>query len=298
MNGENMKKTSLYTVGFATTAIVLTAFIFLANSYAVIPTNIPQKTIIEHILFDDPAPFLQESSNYSAPIVSRSTHIWTAVFLPMLTAIPFLLLFASEMKGNYRMVISRMGSFNKYWNRVFFKSGLLGAGCVTAGYIIYSIAVSLYFPHMKDYPAELSANADAVEFMRLRQPLNGVLNILFGNTESELLYWIPTAVNVFAYSFLVAVLCLLLYLLIMNRYKAIGMPMIVFYLAEQFATRKTFETFNPKYQIFSPLSLMINAQYAFSGYKIGGFLYLLFFALAASTMYFIGKALFRKRVMN
>lgn len=292
------KTASLYSLGFALIAILLTVIILLSNTYTVYPSNIPQKTIIEHILFDDSSIFQKESSSYSAPMVCRVTHIWTAVFLPMLTAIPFLLLFASEMKGNYRMVISRMGSLNKYWNRVFFKSGLLGAGCVTAGYIIYSIAVSLYFPHMKDYPVELSANADANEFMLLRQPLNGVLNVLFGNTESELLYWIPTAVNVFAYSFLVAVLCLLLYLLIMNRYKAIGMPMIVFYLAEQFATRKTIETFNPKYQIFSPLSLMINAQYAFSGYKIDGFLYLLFFALAAAAMYLVGKALFRKRVMN
>lgn len=266
--------------------------------YTVYPSNIPQKTIIEHILFDDSALFLGESSNYSAPMVSRSTHIWTAVFLPMMTSIPYLLIFASELTGNYRLRIARIGSFKKYWNRVFFKSGLLGAGCVTAGYVVFSIVVFSYFPHMSEYPTEATIGASVYETMAIRYPLEGVLNRLFNSTESELLYWMPWALNIFAYSFLVAVLCLTLYLLIMNRYKAIGMPMIVFYIAEQFASRKTVETFNPKYQIFSPLSLLINAEYSFSSFGTGGFWYLVFFALAAALMYIAGRALFRKRVMN
>lgn len=93
-------------------------------------------------------------------------------------------------------------------------------------------------------------------------------------------------------------MCLALYLLIMNRYKALGMPMIVFYLAEQFSTRKMFETLNPKYDILSPRFLLINAEQIFSLFKINGFRYLVFFALAAVLLYFFGKTLFRKRVMN
>lgn len=84
----------------------------------------------------------------------------------------------------------------------------------------------------------------------------------------------------------------------MNRYKAIGMPMIVFYLVEQFSTRKSLETFNPKYNILSPRWLLINAGQIFSIFKINGLWYLVFFTIAAAAFYFAGWALFRKRVMN
>ncbi len=292
------KTVSMYSLGFALAAIFLSAIIFLSNTYAIYPSDIPQKTIIEHILFDDSAIFLRESPSYSAPMVAHSTHIWTAVFLPMLTSIPYLLLFASEMKGTYRLKITRIGSFNRYWNRVFFKSGLLGAGCVTAGYTIFSIVVFAYFPHMSEYPIEASNPTDSYAQFAVRQPLNGTLNRLFNNTESELLYWLERAINVFAYSFLVAILCLLLYLLIMNRYKAIGMPMIIFYLVEQFSTRKSHETFNPKYNILSPRWLLINAGQIFSIFKINDLWYIVFFVLAAALMYLAGRTLFRKRVMN
>lgn len=292
------KKDYIYSLGFAFTAVVLTALIFLLNQYTVTPTNVPVRTIIGHIFLDDREMFLSESSNYSGSMVCRSTHIWTAVFLPLLCSTPFLMTFASEMKGNYRLKISRIGSFNRYWNKVFLKSGLWGAGCVTAGYAIFSAVVFAYFPHMSEYPAEPKAMNDVFSMMAVRRPLDGTLNKLFNNTESEFLYWLPTAINIFTYSFLVAIMCLALYLLIMSRYKALGMPMIVFYLAEQFSTRKMFETLNPKYDILSPRFLLINAEQIFSLFKINGFRYLVFFALAAVLLYFFGKTLFRKRVMN
>lgn len=290
-------KDKIYSVGFAFAAIVLTAILFLSDAYSVYPTNIPSRTIFGHMLFDDPAVFLSESSNYSAPYVSRSTHIWTAIFLPLLCSAPFLLTFANEMKGNYRLKITRIGSLSGYWNKVFFKSGLSGAGCVTAGYTLFSAAVFAYFPHMSEYPAE-PQNIDIFSMMAIRYPLEGTLNRLFNNTESELLYWLPFALNIFAYSFLVAIFCLLIYLLLMNRYKAIGMPMIVFYLAEQLSNRRIADTLNSKWLVISPRSLLINAEYTFSVFGIGGFRYLIFFVLFAILIYFAGKELFRKRVMN
>ena len=293
-----MKKDYIYTYGFSLATVILTAVIFLTNQYVVIPTNISVRTIIGHIFLDDSALFLSESSNYAAPFVCRSTHIWTAVFLPLLCSAPFLLAFASEMKGNYRLKLSRIGSFNRYWNKIFFRSGLSGAGCVTAGYILFSAAVFAYFPKMSEYPAEQKNTSDVFSMMAVRKPLDGTLNKLFKNTESEFLYWLPTAINVFAYSFLVAIICLALYLLIMNRYKAIGMPMIVFYLAEQFSTRRLYDSLEPKWQILSPRSLLINAEYTFSTFDINDFEYLFFFTLANVLFYFAGKALFRKRVMN
>ncbi len=293
-----LKKDYIYQFGFMAASVVLTAIIFLMNNYAILPSNIPMRSIIAHIFIEDSSVFLKENSGYAASQVCRFTHIWSAIFLPMLASVPYLLHFAGEMKGNYRLKIARIGSFNRYWNKVFFKSGLLGAGCVTAGYTIFSIVVFAYFPHMSEYPAEATNPTDIYAQVAVRRPLEGILNRLFNNTESELLYWIPTAVNIFAYSFLVAVLCLALYLLIMNRYKAIGMPMIVFYLAEQFSTRKTLETFNPKYSLLSPRYLLINAEYTFSAFKVTGLWYIVFFAFAAIAFYFAGRALFRKRVMN
>lgn len=291
------KKDYIYSCGFATVSALLTAIIFLLNNYAVIPTDIPVRSVIGHIFLDDNVLFLQESSNYAASFVCRSTHIWTAIFLPLLCSAPFLLTFASEMKGNYRLKITRIGSLSGYWNKAFFKSGLSGAGCVTMGYMLFSAAVFAYFPHMSEYPAE-PQNIDIFSMMAVRHPLEGTLNRLFNNTESELLYWLPFALNIFAYSFLVAIFCLLIYLLLMNRYKAIGMPMIVFYLAEQLSNRRIADTLNSKWLVISPRSLLINAEYTFSVFGIGGFRYLIFFVLFAILIYFAGKELFRKRVMN
>ena len=291
------KKDYIYSNGFALATIALTMLIFLLNQYAVTPSNVPVRTVLGHIFLDDNALFLQESSNYAAPFVCRSTHIWTAIFLPLLCSALSLLTFASEMKGNYRLKLSRIGSFNRYWNKIFFRSGLSGAGCVTAGYMLFSAAVFAYFPHMSEYPAE-PQNIDIFSMMAVRHPLEGTLNRLFNNTESELLYWLPFALNIFAYSFLVAIFCLLIYLLLMNRYKAIGMPMIVFYLAEQLSNRRIADTLNSKWLVISPRSLLINAEYTFSVFGIGGFRYLIFFVLFAILIYFAGKELFRKRVMN
>ncbi len=298
-DGDKMtiKKDYIYQFGFMAVSVVLTAIIFLMNTYAILPTNIPMRSIIAHIFLDDSSVFFKEYSNYSAPYVCTSTHIWSAIFLPMLASTPSLLHFAEEMKGNYRLKIARIGSFKRYWNRVFFKSGLLGAGCVTAGYVIFSMVVFAYFPHMSEYPIEASNLTDSYARYAVRRPLDGILNRLFNNADSELLYWIPTVINVFAYSFLVAVLCLLLYLLITNRYKAIGMPMIVFYLVEQFSSRRISDTRNPKYYILCPRYLFIHAELTFSIFKINGLWYLVFFALAAIAFYFAGRVLFRKRVM-
>lgn len=292
------KKDILYSYSFSFAAIALTSLLFLSDNYTVYPTNVPVRTIIGHMPLDDAALFLTESSSYCAPFVCRSTHIWTAVFLPLLCSAPFLLTFASEMKGNYRLKICRIGSFGKYWSKVFFKSGILGAGCVTAGYALFSAAVFSYFPHMSEYPTEPANPNDVFSMMAVRSPLSGTLNKLFGNTESEFLFWLQAPINIFAYSFLTAIICLVLYLMIMNRYKAIGIPMIVFYLAEQFSSRRLLDTFNPKYNILSPRSLLMNTEYAFSAFGINGFTYLFFFALAIILLYFGGKALFKKRVMN
>lgn len=296
-----LKKDYIYQFGFMAVSVLLTSIIFLMNNYAVLPSNVPMRSIIAHIFLDDSSLFLKETSSYAAPFVCSSTHIWTAIFLPMLASVPYLLHFAGEMKGNYRLKIARIGGFGRYWNRVFFKSGLLGAGCVTAGYALFSMVVSIYFPHMSEYPTEPADKFDFISASSVRQPLNGILNRLFNNTESELLYWLETAINVFAYSFIVAVMCLLLYLLIMNRYKAIGMPMIVFYLAEEFSVRMSFpsfEAYHPGYNILSPRWLLVNASRIFSIFKINDFWYLSFYALAAGLFYLAGRAIFRKRVMN
>ena len=292
------KKDYIFSYGFAFIDIIFTALIFLTNQYIILPTNVPFKTIIGHMLTDDSSIFLLESSNYSAPLICSSTHIWSAVFLPMLASMPYLLLFSGEMNGNYRIKIPRIGNFDKYWNRIFLKAGFWGASCVTTGYMIFSAAVFAYFPHMSEYPEEAAIGNDIFSMMAVRRPLDGTINKLFGNTESELLYWLPKAINVFMYSFLVAVLCMLLYILTMNRYKAIGVPMIVFYLAEQLSTRRLYECLNPKYQILSPRSLLINAEYTFSVFGIGGFGYLIFYSFFAILIYFAGRAIFRKRVMN
>lgn len=293
------KRDVIFSFGFALVSVILTVVICLTNNYIVIPTNAPKSMIIEHMMFDDSNIFLSESSQYSAVIVSTTfSSIWLAIFLPMFASIPFLLLFASELKGLYRMKILRMGSFSKYWNKTFFRAGLSGAGCVTIGYIIFSAMVFSYFPHMYEYPEEADILADSISQLAVRRELSSIFNRLFNNTQSEFLYWLPKVINVFGFTFLVSVMCLALYLLIMNQYKAIGIPIISFYLLEQVSARLTRKTLNPKFIILSPRYNMSSADYVFEQFGAKSLWYLVFFALMAIILYLLGRALFRKKVLN
>lgn len=279
------KRDIFYSFGFSVLSIVFTVILCFMTVYYIIGVDVPQRTIIQHILFSDKQSLLA-TPMYSAPFVCDGIFVnqWFIIFVPMLSSMPFLMQFAGEFNGFYRMQLARM-SFKKYWNRVFFKIGFSGACSVTIGYAVFSLITRNFFPKLSEYPAE-----EVVQ-------LNSAMNRLF-KTQNELVFWLNRAIVIFTFVFLISQVCLLIFLLCMNRYKAIGLPMITFYLLDQISNSLYQNNFNGKYYIISPKNILFFTDFTFENWGFNYWWYFAFAAAATIALYLAGKKICRGRVTN
>lgn len=254
-------------------------------------TGLEFKPIIEYMLTEKSDIFLNSSSLYAAPLVACSQwNNWFPLFLPVLCAVPFIRELSFEMKGAYRFRVTREKDFSNYYGKTFFRSVLSGSASVSIGYGLFSALVFIYYPHNSDYPEK------AIDPNLQRNILDSPLNNLFGS-QSEFLYWLSTALSVFACAFLISAVCFLIYIALMNKYKALGYPLIVSFLSER-AVTSLWLGGKPKALIFSPRYLMFWTKITMHewGADYPAFFALIF--LTAAVIYFVAKPIFRKRVMN
>lgn len=279
------KRDIFYSFGFSVLSIVFTVILCFMTVYHIIGVDVPQRTIIQHILFSDKQS-LFATPMYSAPFVCDGIFVnqWFIIFVPMLSSMPFLMQFAGEFNGFYRMQLARM-NFKKYWNRVFFKIGFSGACSVTIGYAVFSLITRNFFPKLSEYPA-----GEVVQ-------LNSAMNRLF-RTQNELVFWLNRAIVIFTFVFLISQVCLLIFLLCMNRYKAIGLPMITFYLLDQISNSLYQNNFNGKYYIVSPKNILFFTDFTFENWGFNYWWYFVFAAAATIALYLAGKKICRGRVIN
>lgn len=279
------KRDVFYSCGFSVLTIIFTIILCFMTVYYIIGVDVPQRTIIQHILFSDKQSLLA-TPMYSAPFVCDGIFVnqWFIIFVPMLSSMPFLMQFAGEFNGFYRMQLARM-SFKKYWNRVFFKIGFSGACSVTVGYAVFSLITRKFFPKLSEYPAE--------ETMQL----NSAMNRLF-KTQNEFVFWLSRAVVIFTFVFLISQVCLLIFLLCMNRYKAIGLPMITFYLLDQISNSLYRNNYDGKYYIISPKNILFFTDFTFESWGFNYWWYFIFVVIVTITLYIFGKKICRGRVTN
>lgn len=286
----------IYAVGSIAASIFLSAFTLLLS---IVPVNydgtIPAKTVIEYMLTVNGEIFLT-SSGHSAPLICCSVNNrWFALFLPLLCALPSIRRISAELNGNYRLQLVREKSFSRYWSKTFLRSGFFGAVCVTVGFLIFCTAVFCYFPHNAEYLLEYPENS-LEELTLQRKLLDSPLNKLFG-TQSELLYIFNCALTIFVFAFVISVLCLTTYLLVKNSYKALGLPMIAFFLLEQSVDSMWLKG-NTKALAFCPKYIVFWTEYSLGQWNLGAWWYYAFTAAFTSAFYLLGRLIFRKRVMN
>lgn len=280
------KRDVLYSMGLYGLTVIFTIILCFSTQYYVSGVNIPNYTIIQHIMFSNRKDFFN-SILYSAPYMCNAISVnqWIIILIPMLSAIPFLMQFADEFCGFYRLKLIRM-SYNAYWNKVFLKNGICGASAVTIGYIFFSIVIFAVFPHIDEYDNE--------EIFLLNSPLNKAFQ-----TQSEFIYWLNQAINIFAFVFLISQVCLILYLIFLNRYKAIGLPIIIFYLLDQISNSLFMANdMNGKYYIIGPNNILFYTEFSFESCGLNYWWYFIFIIIITSYIYILGKKIYRKRILN
>lgn len=265
--------------------IALFTFILcILSPYYISGTDIPNNTIFSHILYVKKADFL-ESFLFSFPYIGKaiSGNRWFIILLPLLSASPYLFRFSSELETKFfRFALIRM-SYAQYWVSSFMKNGFFGSFTVMLGYFMYIVVVIINFPSPNEYPNEMMI------------PLNSYLNRIF-ETDNALLFLLSQALILFVFVFIVSEICLILYLILHNRYKAIGLPMIVFYLLDQVSISLfRVNNWDTRYDIISPVNLVFYTENSFSSFGMDIYWYYLFAALTISGLFVIGYILCKRR---
>ena len=294
----NSFKDAVYTyAGFAVSAALTVILLFMTPYTGSWDYKIEPGPVIVQILGNDRQIFL-DSPNHSAALVCQSGGaVWFTMLLPLICSLPFLPLLSAELKGNYRLKLSRERSSKDYWNRTFFRSTLFGAGAAAAGYLIFCAAIYCVLPRNSDFPDRATLVEGSREWLRGRLELGGFLNGLF-STQNEYVFILNQTVNVFLYSAAVSAFCLLLYLIFMNKYRALGIPVMLFYLADRITDELAFSLhrwawpLNPKYLVFQTETALSE----FPG--VGPGWYFAIIAIPVLLFYFAGGALFKRRMTN
>ena len=290
------KKEVVYTISGYVFAALITVILLLLTPCSTLERN--GSTLILNRFSDSYEELLSRSTN-SAPIFcTPDKALWFVGLLPFLCSLPYISRLAAELNGNHRFHLVREKCFSRYWNRTFYRYILSGAGSVTAGYMIFCTAIYLHFPKNSEFLTDYPKDSYEEVFLK-RQALYSPLGDLF-NSQNEYLYIFNAIINVFIYSAAVSAFCLLLYLLLKNKYKALGLPMVALFLLDN-GLYGLYLQHHTKIGIFCPSMELFNIQTAFNDFsKINQLVWLYYAAilLLLALIYLLGGKIFRKRVMN
>lgn len=292
-------KDKIYSAGLPLFSTVFTAVLLFLSTYTVFNSGVTEKTVLGHILSGDCKEMIRSSSLWAFPFVVTSPALGErfCLFLPLLCSAPFIFKFSGEMRGYYRFAMIREKSEKSYFHRTFLNAGFWGGGCITAGYLIFSAAVYIFFPKNRTFPPEPSDKTlTALNTVRLR--LNDPINRFLG-VQNELLSCLGTALSVFAFSFLISIVCFMLYLALRNKYKTIGLMIIVLFLSEQVSQSIAFKSMdNRKLLVLSASYLIFDTDSVMKGLGLNWFCFFGFLCILSFVVYITAKSLFRKRVSN
>ncbi len=282
----------LISIGFFVFSVFITLFMLLFTNCNPSGTSLPNRTIIQHIIYSEKEELLC-SANYSVPAISVGLYNneWLIVFLPFIVGLPFIMNFADEINsGFYKMKLSRK-SFKSYWNKSYLMNGLLGAGSFLIGYLIFILIVSIKFPHINEYGFNEYGEKTILPLLT-QAPLNKLFN-----TESEFILVFQNCLTLLMFLILTAQICMFLFTLTMNRYKSIGLPMVCFYLMDQIAKSLFDKQYNPKYLLLSPSNIAFVTPGTMSGAGIDYYWYFIAIIVILVLLYLVCGKILKGRIM-
>lgn len=160
---QDIKKT-VGNYSFVVCAIITVALCFTAQVYTNWETG-KSYMVIDIIKEFSYEQMLENSSFSFTTVFALSTGGYLAMFLPIISAFPFIPNFCSERNsGLVRLTIFRTGKYRYYFSK--FISAIIGGGlAVTLGYLVYAVIISFIFPMPMEYtpdPALVEAGIEKI----------------------------------------------------------------------------------------------------------------------------------------
>lgn len=215
-----MNKSMLRRIGFS--AIVAAALCFAGSIEIVVGNNETLKmTIIEFVFKHDRTFFMGHFITLFNVADAGLASLWLIILLPFITSLPGLFGFADTMQGFWRMEYIRK-SKRSYRIKKFFTVCTSGAISVILGYLLYVLTIIPFFPYYIPYN---TTSEDGLSILVNEPP--PVMEFISGIASNMGI--------LFLVSFLTSAVCLCIFLALKNRYKAVGMPLIVYYLLYEIA---------------------------------------------------------------
>ena len=205
---------------------------------------------------------------------------WFAVLLPLLVLLPKLFSFSTCIQsGFWRFNIirtERKKLVNSYWLSVI----LNGALSVTAGYLLYALVIISTFKESDD--KSIYANSPICNLFGFEA--------LWGVLVFKLLI-------LFLFASMTASICLSLYVLSENKYKSIGMPIIISYMLLSISGSIYRKNRDMRIYIISPNNLLGSADYWFESlFKASYWIIPLIMLVITFAMYIVYTLLIRRRL--
>lgn len=174
-------------------------------------------TVIECLLKNDPSFWEQYSISLFGATGAGITSLWFIILLPLLDSIPALFSFADTFSGFWRMEYIRK-SKRFYRIKKFITICLSGAIPAVLGYMIFVLTLIPFVPYGYDITTT-DENGEQIVF-NTGAPIEEFISTTALNTLTLFLIGIITSA-----------ICLTLYILLKNRYKSVGIPLIIYYLS-------------------------------------------------------------------
>lgn len=243
--------------------------------------SVEEMTLIEYIFSTTRA----ERTEYGFRAFSNlhgAIDTWFIIILPLLVSLPFLYPFEEAISGGfYRFQVSRW-NYRKFIFKSQLQNSLIGASAVTAGYAVFAVIIYMLFPR---YSQIVYGDGSAVEY---RDGLFGINNEAFGLLLRFAIF--------FVFAMIVAELCMLTTLVTMNKFKAIGIPMTLFYLMDRISYILLCRDFDERYSALSPSMIMSSSENWFSSFNISSAW--LFVGLAAiyAVLFAASSVIMKRRI--
>lgn len=189
---------------------------------------------------------LQNNAGSTASEWLYSANLWFTILVPLMAAVPFLFPLEDSLQGGcWRAQVSRTG-IRGFLLRSHLANLAAGSGFVTLGYAVYALLCYICLPNRSDMNYD---TGDVTYYRAMPDPaeLGGIL--------LRLLTFALVCM-------LTASFCMLTMQLTKNKFRGIGIPMILNYLLDTLAGKLVVQTepFDQRWELLSPSSLLSNTD--------------------------------------
>lgn len=213
---------------------------------------------------------------------------WYSVLMPLFVSAPGLLRFADlEQSGCWRFCKTRQDA-KQYTRRTYFNICGTGTAAVLLGYLIFTL-------FMLRYPAPVPFADEDGFVMETPITLNPLCRLLH---SPVLLWWCVLRFAIVGLNaWLCTSFCYAVYLLTLNKYKAIGFPLILIYLLNNISMQLFLHhNWDTRFCILSPGDLIKSGETWFAdAFGVSFWLLPLGFLVLISGMYLLTARLLKRR---